>query len=81
MYIDSMWQTSVSLVMACGMVTAIKAVELRDNLKNVCNRVVAGETVILTRPGGGNVVLISEKEYNLLLSAAKTNITAGSSDD
>ncbi len=50
------------------MIRAIKAIELRDQFKAVCDKVVAGDTLIITRPRGDNVVLLSEKEYNRLLS-------------
>ena len=53
------------------MFKAIKAVELRDNFKQICEGVTAGDTVIITRPKGQNVVLVSEKVFNAMLSAAR----------
>ena len=53
------------------MIRAIKAVELRDKFKEVCQGVTTGETVIITRPGGRNVVLLSEKAFNQLSAETK----------
>jgi antitoxin YefM len=47
----------------------IKALELRDNFKNICNMVAAGETVIVSRPRSKNVVLVSENDYNEMAKA------------
>ena len=44
---------------------AIKANELRDNFKRICDLVVTGETVIVSRPRNQNVVVLSEAEYNI----------------
>lgn len=50
---------------------AIKAIEMRDKFKAYCDRVVSGETVIVTRKDNKNVVVLSEKEYNSMLKASK----------
>jgi len=50
------------------MVLAVNYSTLRENLKKYCD--VANqdlETIVVTRKSGGNVVLISESEYNNLL--------------
>ena len=44
---------------------AIKANELRDNFKGICDLVVNGETVIVSRPHNQNVVVLSEADYNI----------------
>lgn len=44
---------------------AIKANELRDNFKNICDLVFNGETVIVSRPHNQNVVVLSEQEFNI----------------
>jgi antitoxin YefM len=46
-------------------VIAIKANELRDNFKGICDLVVSGETVIVSRPHNQNVVVLSENEFNI----------------
>jgi len=49
----------------------IKAMEMRDKFKEYCDKAASGETVIVTRKGNKNVVVISEKEYNNMLKAAR----------
>lgn len=47
---------------------AVNYSTLRENLKKYCDATNQDlETVIVTRKSGGNVVLISESEYNNLL--------------
>jgi antitoxin YefM len=48
---------------------AIKAVVLRENFKDICSMVAAGETVIISRPRNKNVVLVSENDYNEMAKA------------
>lgn len=50
---------------------AIKASELRENFKDICDMVVGGETFIVSRPHNQNVVVISEESYNDMLKALK----------
>ena len=50
---------------------AIKATQLREELKNICEKVVSGETVIVSRPNNRNIVMVSEGEYNHMQNAAK----------
>ncbi|GMO46879.1 MAG: hypothetical protein Pg6C_08810 [Treponemataceae bacterium] len=50
---------------------AIKAADLRDNFKSVCNMVTDGETVIISRPRSENVVMLSEKDYNEIIKAKR----------
>ena len=50
---------------------AIKSMEMRDKFKNYCDKVTSGEVIIVTRKHNNNVVVISEREYNAMLKAAK----------
>lgn len=48
---------------------AVKSMDVRENFKEWCNKVVCGETLIVSRPKNENVVIVSEKEYNELAKA------------
>ena len=50
---------------------AVKSMDLRDNFKTLCDKVFGGETLIVSRPKNENVVLMSEKEYNEIMKAAR----------
>lgn len=50
---------------------AVKSMDLRDNFKTLCDKVFGGETLIVSRPKNENVVMISEKEYNEIMKAAR----------
>ena len=50
---------------------AVKPTQMRDNFKNLCVRVISGETIIVSRPNNENVVVLSEEEYNALIKAAR----------
>lgn len=50
---------------------AVKSMNVRDNFKALCNKVINGETVIISRPKNQNIVMLSEKEYNEMLRAKK----------
>lgn len=50
---------------------AVKSMNVRDNFKALCNKVINGETVIISRPKNQNIVMVSEKEYNEMLKAKK----------
>lgn len=43
---------------------AVKSMDVRDNFKEWCNKVIGGETLVVSRPKNENVVIVSEKEYN-----------------
>lgn len=45
---------------------AVKSIDIRDNFNIFCDKVFDGETLIISRPKNKNIVMISEKEYNLL---------------
>lgn len=42
---------------------AVRSIDLRTNLKAICDKVFSGEPMIISRPKNENVVLISEKQY------------------
>lgn len=50
---------------------AVKSMDVRDNFKEWCNKVINGETLIVSRPKSENVVIVSEEEYNNLLKAKR----------
>lgn len=48
---------------------AVKSMDVREHFKEWCNKVIGGETLIVSRPKNENVVIVSEKEYNDLQKA------------
>lgn len=50
---------------------AVKSVNVRDNFKEWCDRIVMGETVVVSRPRNENIYMISEAEYNSLQKAKR----------
>ena len=50
---------------------AVKPTQMRDHFKAICDRVIQGETVIVSRPNNENVVVLSEKDYNAMSKAAR----------
>lgn len=51
---------------------AVKPTQMREQFKTLCDKVVqGGETVIVSRPNNENVVVISEKQYNDMMKAAR----------
>ena len=50
---------------------AVKSMDVRENFKEWCNRVVGGEILVVSRPRNENVVIVSEKEYNEMAGACK----------
>ena len=47
----------------------VKSIDIRNNFKSWCEKVVNGETVVISRPRNENVYIIGEKEYNELKKA------------
>lgn len=43
---------------------AVKSMNVRDHFKEWCNKVINGETIIVSRPKNENIVMMSEAEYN-----------------
>ena len=50
---------------------AVKSMDVRENFKEWCNKVIGGETLIVSRPKNQNVVIVSEKEYNEMVKAKR----------
>ena len=50
---------------------AVKSMDVRENFKEWCNKVIGGETLVVSRPKNENVVIISEKEYNEMAKAKR----------
>lgn len=50
---------------------AVKSMDVRDNFKSLCDKVFAGETVIVSRPKNENIVMLSEAEYNEIMKAKR----------
>ena len=50
---------------------AVKSLDVRENFKEWCNKVIGGETLIVSRPKNENVVIVSEKEYNEMAKAKR----------
>lgn len=50
---------------------AVKSMDLRDNFKALCDKVFGGEVLIVSRPKNENVVMMSEREYNEIMKAAR----------
>lgn len=50
---------------------AVKSMDLRNNFKALCDKVFGGEVLIVSRPKNENVVMMSEKEYNEIMKAAR----------
>ncbi len=50
---------------------AVKSVNVRDNFKEWCDRIILGETVVISRPRNENIYMISETEYNALQKAKR----------
>lgn len=50
---------------------AVKSMDVRDNFKALCDKVFAGETLIVSRPKNENIVMMSEAEYNNIMKVKK----------
>ena len=50
---------------------AIKTADLTQDFKRVADRIVKGETILISRPRNENIVMITEKEYNELAEVRK----------
>ncbi len=62
MIFDTNFELNTSIVPEDIMV-ALSGTTVKNDFKNICDRVYKGEVVIISRPRNENVVLISEKEY------------------
>lgn len=50
---------------------AVKSMDVREHFKEWCNKVINGETLVVSRPRNENVVILSEKEYNEMARAKR----------
>ena len=50
---------------------AVKSMDVRENFKSLCDKVLKGETVIISRPKNENIVMMSESEYNEIIKAKR----------
>lgn len=50
---------------------AVKSVNVRDNFKEWCDKIIMGETLVVSRPRNENIYMISEAEYNELQKAKR----------
>lgn len=50
---------------------AVKSVNVRDNFKEWCDKIILGETVVISRPRNENIYMINEAEYNSLQKAKR----------
>ena len=48
---------------------ALKAIDVKNNFKEICSKIINGEIIMLSRPKNQNVVMLSEAEYNELAKA------------
>ena len=62
MIIDTIFELNFSIIPEDVMV-ALSGTTVKNDFKNICDRVYKGEIVIISRPRDENVVLLSEKEY------------------
>lgn len=53
------------------MTTAVKAKDVKYHFKDLCARIINGETLIVSRPKNENIVMISESEYTELETARR----------
>jgi antitoxin YefM len=50
---------------------ALKAIDVKNNFKEICSKIINGEIIMLSRPRNENVVMLSEAEYNELAKAKR----------
>ena len=53
------------------MATAVRAKDVKSHFKDLCARIINGETMIVSRPKNENIVMISESEYKKLEKARR----------
>ncbi len=49
----------------------VKSMDVREHFKEWCNKVISGETLIVSRPRNENIVILSEKEYHEMAKAKR----------
>ena len=45
---------------------AVKTLDVTQDFKNIAERIMQGETILISRPKNENIVMITETEYNQL---------------
>ena len=50
---------------------AVKSMEVRANFNSLCDKVLRGETLIVSRPKNEKIVMMSESEYNEIMKAKR----------
>jgi len=50
---------------------AMKTADIIQDFKRVADRIIQGETVVVSRPRNENLVIITEQEYNELIALSK----------
>lgn len=48
---------------------AVKSANLMDNFKEWCDKIISGETVVISRPRNENIYMVNEAEYKALQKA------------
>ena len=49
----------------------VKSMDVRNHFRKWCQKVISGETIVVSRPKNENIYLISESEYNELVRARR----------
>lgn len=50
---------------------AVKSADARTDFREWCNKAIGGETVMVSNPMDGNIVILSEKEYEEMAKAKR----------
>ena len=50
---------------------SIKSINVQNNFKEWCDKIIMGETVVISRSGNENIYMINEAEYNALQKAKR----------
>lgn len=50
---------------------AVQSINVMDNFKEWCDKIIMGETVVISRPQNENIYMINETEYNELQKAKR----------
>ena len=50
---------------------AVKSMDVRENIKALCDKVFHGETLVVSRPKNENIVMMSENKYNEIMKAKR----------
>lgn len=53
------------------MITAVRSADIQTKFRDICQRVLSGDVIIVARPANKNVVILDEEHYQAL--AAQNN--------